>query len=845
MSRYNPLFFDKEFYRTSYPDVAKNWEEPIEEHYFAYGSKEGRSPSSWFDVAFIRATYRDLEAMTAEQVFAHYNRFGWREGRVTSPAFKDFDSAKYLASYRDLGAGGITQETALSHYLAFGQYEGRVAYKYDGSAIGTSAPGLLKLLTKDADRGPSFSGGPGSDLFGAVRGGPRSTENTLTDADALDGGPGIDTLTITVTATDSDVLGGASIRNIEQIVVRGTPANQTARVDLAGTAGVRSVSAELCQGSSVFVNLPTGSTVGMVGDGRSVTGPVTFRYTIPSDDVTLTFSGGTRGGDITNAPLGVTSTKKATVNSTGPSGVVNLVGLLNLDENKSGDLSTLIVNAERDLRADLDVTDYPVSGADLLVNGAGKVDLGSGGIFKSIDATKSGGLTITLDTKTQSFKGSDSPDVVTTDALATQSAGMIDGRQGEDTLIIAAVGHVASQALGNAYVNFEKLVNRAPASVDIQFLIGITSLETAASGSGFINMTSGLAENIVVTADQSTLLKFALNVSGPGDVIGITMGSGNGPATSVRAGGLDVTGFEALKLTANPGESAGSPAQKTSTISSIIGPNLKSIDLSGSSFEISLQGKAAAGGKGEVVPVAVNAATLTGDGSSTTAGSSKGVTLRGALVPGSSVVGSDFVDTFDLDFSTATTQHQSIYSGAGNDSITIKIAGGTISSGSVTVAGGRGKDLITIVGDSSANADPSPNTIIRIAEGDSAESSYDEVTGVALSTPGKQAFSLDFDGSARRLADQASPVNVPGLSPQLTYTSLNGMFSITGSSVALIDKIAAAKAIASSPNTVCGFRDGADTFVFHKGSQSDSLVKLVGVAVLGLDQDTAGFIDIA
>lgn len=60
-------FFDREFYLTSYPDIARAGVDPLE-HYLSWGGREGRSPAPWFDPA----GYREEMALGANQdAFLH------------------------------------------------------------------------------------------------------------------------------------------------------------------------------------------------------------------------------------------------------------------------------------------------------------------------------------------------------------------------------------------------------------------------------------------------------------------------------------------------------------------------------------------------------------------------------------------------------------------------------------------------------------------------------------------------------------------------------------------------------------------------------------------------------
>lgn len=248
MARYNTKFFDAAYYINSNKDVAANWQGDVQEHFFKYGAAEGRAPSSWFDFQYIRATYSDLAGMTNEQLFNHYNVHGFKEGRVTASAYANFDEEAYLATYADLGAAGITAATALNHYLAFGAAENRTAKNEDGSLIsgnGTSvAAGQTFTLTTSID---TLNGTSGNDTFVGDAG-------TTSAADQVVGGAGTDTLKLYGTNTVAPTYSG--IENIELI-----GRNATA-FDTSSKSDVKSVTVD---------GAVTGASTITVAAGQSVT----------------------------------------------------------------------------------------------------------------------------------------------------------------------------------------------------------------------------------------------------------------------------------------------------------------------------------------------------------------------------------------------------------------------------------------------------------------------------------------------------------------------------------------------------------------------------------------------
>ena len=76
--------FDKTWYLTQYPDVAKEGADPIE-HYLWHGVTDGRNPGPDFDTAHYLESYPDV-AKAETNPLIHYIQFGRDEGRVADKA---------------------------------------------------------------------------------------------------------------------------------------------------------------------------------------------------------------------------------------------------------------------------------------------------------------------------------------------------------------------------------------------------------------------------------------------------------------------------------------------------------------------------------------------------------------------------------------------------------------------------------------------------------------------------------------------------------------------------------------------------------------------------------------
>ncbi|MBA3011225.1 MAG: hypothetical protein KKF12_17455 [Proteobacteria bacterium] len=206
-------FFNATYYITQNADVAANWSGSALSHYERFGAAEGRTPNAWFNAQYYRANSEAaIQNMTALEAFTHYQTFGYAEGRATSATYANFNELAYLAANPDVDAAGIGVGGALNHYLVYGAGEGRTAVNDDGTSI-ASATGTSYALTTGTDSGAAFTGTINNDTFDATRNfSAAGVQPTINNADVLDGGAGLDTINIQMTASVAP-----TIKNIETI----------------------------------------------------------------------------------------------------------------------------------------------------------------------------------------------------------------------------------------------------------------------------------------------------------------------------------------------------------------------------------------------------------------------------------------------------------------------------------------------------------------------------------------------------------------------------------------------------------------------------------------------------
>lgn len=88
--------FDREWYQTTYPDVAVSEFDPVY-HYLIYGWEEGRNPSTRFNTLSYLQHNPDV-LQSGMNPLVHYLRFGKKEGRTTNHAFSVVDRKQLITN---------------------------------------------------------------------------------------------------------------------------------------------------------------------------------------------------------------------------------------------------------------------------------------------------------------------------------------------------------------------------------------------------------------------------------------------------------------------------------------------------------------------------------------------------------------------------------------------------------------------------------------------------------------------------------------------------------------------------------------------------------------------------
>ena len=730
--------FDDFYYAQLYMGSYTGTLTPIE-HFVQIGAARGNKPNADFDPSYYKALYTDLRSTSfdAADLLYHYVATGLNEGRIGNATLASSSWSGYLTANPDVATyvnanlasfGGSTTNGAVAHYAKFGQYEGR-------AVPGGPSSGQTFTLTTSADTSGALVGSAGTtstagnDTFNSLSAATAAaTTDTLTATDVINGGAGTDTLNITVTAANTDVTHGALISNIEVISIRNAAATTVDAAYVAG-AGVTTVESNLSTGDVSVTGLATGAKVGYIGNGTVINGALSATYlTTATGAATLDISGGTKiaAGTTGNVALIGAALTSAVINSTGAANTIGAVtgfatatsvtvnatsnlttgavggitGATSLTLNANGgSITTGAITAAAAVTTAITGTSAvstnlaAVVAPTITVSGSGAVSIGTlNAASLTLTSTQTGGsLTATMNgVATTKVTGGAGNDVITTGVALT--TGFADGGAGTDTLVLGAVGHANTTTLAAKYTNFETL--RLAGTFDTSLISGITAIET--TGTVILTgMSAAQAANVTVRADTAATSTFALlSAGGTTDVLNLKMGLGTTTAPATNAvGAVVVTGFETLNITATPGPTAATAANMLSSFdTAFTGATLSAINLLGSAVSIA--------DAATTVAATWNASALTGDANATnavTAAATKGLTLAGTLAAGSTVIGSNFIDTITIGAVGASSNTYNL--GGGNDAISSSFA--NLRAGAVynNIDGGAGTtDTLTITG---------------------------------------------------------------------------------------------------------------------------------------------------
>jgi Ca2+-binding RTX toxin-like protein len=548
----------------------------------------------------------------------------------------------------------------------------------NGTAPGVGgATGQTFTLTTSAD---NLVGNTGNDSFVAVIGTNGLTTNgtTYNPGDNLNGGTGTDTLTVSVSGTDTGAVTVSSVTlsSIEKVVVLNyeTSANDTT-IDMALASGTTTVglAGSSATGDTVFSNVTSLVGAEMVGDADLTVSYATSLLAGASDSVSLAVKGaGTTAASAGFRTWGGATTRVAETLNITTSNAANFITL-----NGDNDHKTVVVSGDKDLSITntLDTTVTSVNASAL-----------------------TGALTITSGASNINIVGGAGNDIVDMAATLT-SADTLDGGAGVDRITLTNA--TLTSATGARVSNFEHLSAGDAGTFNVSNIAGVTrAIANFAGAVSFSNMGAATELQIGQVANNTVTATLATN--GNADSINVTIGNivGATDATATSMTTLTLDDYETININATGGTTAATSTIATLTssqgsklvvtgdrgltITNATGAALKSIDASAHTAAAGFIMGTAAG--------ATNATITGGSGNDTIRGGSGNDVLTGGA-GNDSIIGGNGADSYSAgagnDSITSGTGNDTILGGDGNDQI-------AISTGADNVSGEAGDDTIQI-----------------------------------------------------------------------------------------------------------------------------------------------------
>jgi len=675
---------------------------------YANGNSIAKIAQSMYEVPAARAYY-PLFATPTEVVTTFYTNVLGRAPDTEGLAFwvKEYNNLSQgaffeklistVVNYSGTDAAGVASKSLFVNKVAVAQYYGEqngtvagataalngvtsAAASVDAAKaviLNTAVSGQTFTLTTSLE---SLTGTAGNDAFIAPNATNTAVNATMTTGDTINGGAGVDTLSISGSVALSTV-SLANVSAVEKIVINDATG---VTVALAGSSGVTNVTSNASTTATTFTGIAS-TSVGLGVSNSAVGATFTFATAAVAglaDTATLTLSGQTAG---TNVIAGV-----ETLNIVS-SGSANAVTALTTDNatkyvisgDQTLDLGTLAATVftvdAAAATAGVTFTAPNNATAMTITGGSGNDAItmtGGTAVNDSIDAG-AGNDTVTFLANlanTDTVKGGDGVDtLVGTTALL---AGLTIATA--NTPIITGFENVTSSddlgaitlTLGNIQAGVEKFTMAVAQATNQTIVFG--------AGAKTVTQTAQQGAVTLTTTDTGTAITDSMTFN----IAAATA------AVDVLNTAYVVNGFETVNFVTT---TAGTLTKTTQTPTTItVTPD------TGGSVTINFSGDNSVS-TGVITATSatagvINASGLTGTRTFTNAGATVGITSITGSANADTIVGSATATTIDggagIDNITGGVAADSIFGGAGND--VISGAGGND-----TLSGGDGNDSIT------------------------------------------------------------------------------------------------------------------------------------------------------
>ena len=668
-------YFNQNFYLQSNADVfsafIKGGFSPLQ-HFINGGFREDRNPFANFDTKGYLLNNPDVQTAVSQgrtTAWEHFVNGGITENRSNGQFAGFFNEAAYLAANSDVAAAvkAGSLRSGYEHWLNGGVNEGRQAFNTAGAPI-SAGVGTTFTLTTNADNFPGTLSNSSNDLITGVVG----AGATLSAADVVNGGTGIDTLSIAATLGATSVTAGALITNVEIVNVRGAGTDFADALTLDGTG------------------LPL-QQIGLTGSFDANLNGVGSSFTASNvaAPIQLNLTGATGLGAVAINGTGATT---VTINSTS---AANTMGGFT-----AANASTLNIVAATNLTATgVTMLTGGTAGVVNVSGAAALVALGAlGTTVGTVNASTltAGGITASLGSATQKITGGAGQDIITTNGIVLGTGSVDAGTTSlTDRLVVSATADLTA-VTGAKYTNFEQLQAENGVTANASFLTGITDIRINDGGAatGVIGLTAAQAGKIaIINANPAGAITIGLtDSSGSSDAVvaAVTNSTSAGAAQNMDLTAMSLAGIESLTLNTNGTTAANSGVLTLTTTDAVAltsitytnaGDTQLTIGATHTGASLVINGAASAGTStinvaGYIGGTAAQAITInSGGGVDNITGSTARINTINSGAGNDLVIGGGLNDVINLgdgnDVTNGGAGADSIQTGSGNDTVRI------------------------------------------------------------------------------------------------------------------------------------------------------------------------------
>jgi len=425
------------------------------------------------------------------------------------------------------GAAALAWNNEMNSAVAYSSNPANTT-AFNGDVVATQ--GQTYTLTTGADAGAAFTGGAGADTF-------VGTETTLSSADVLDGGAGVDTLRVANSGA-AKTFSGFELMNIETIQVTADGTGATA-FDVTGTTGVTKLVNSNSSQDLTFTGIKAIPAAGVEVKG------------VTAGNTTITFEADTVVGTADTLALALDGNKTI---ANGAVGTITANGIETINVTTSGTMSNLASIASTTLKAMTVAGDKSLTlGGVTFTDNAAVNTLNASGLTgtAALDVTIAAN-TATLDVAVTGGAGNDRADFST--GFDTLDA--FNGGAGRDTLALAQGVASALTATNTGTVTAVEILEITNggtgttnmdrfAGVDTVFYSGLTGGTALTGAAAITNAVTGLTVQVNADAagqDVTTTLK----ANGTADTISYVL---NKVGAADNLATLSAAEFETVNIT--------------------------------------------------------------------------------------------------------------------------------------------------------------------------------------------------------------------------------------------------------------------------------------------------------